>query len=58
MNAEESGFAQVEFATVCPHCDTLITRGALGVAKFIGDIIVDPKDKTHLDMLGKAVYLP
>ncbi|KAF9646512.1 hypothetical protein BDM02DRAFT_3008899 [Thelephora ganbajun] len=58
VNTEETGIAQVEFITVCPHCDTLVTRESLGVAKFIRDIILNPDDKTHVQMYGKGVYLP
>lgn len=58
MNAEHTGFAQADFATVCPNCDALITREILGVAKFVGDIILDYNDKNHVDTAGKGVYLP
>lgn len=58
MNADDTGFAQGDFTSVCPRCDTLITREALAVAKFIRDIVLDPKNSTHVDMHGKGVYLP
>ena len=58
MTTEGTGFAQEDFATACPHCDALITRWTMAVAKFIKDIILDPKDSTHVQMHGKGVYLP
>ncbi|KAF9779250.1 hypothetical protein BJ322DRAFT_450903 [Thelephora terrestris] len=58
VNAEKTGFAQTDFATVCPRCNAFITREALGVAKFIKDIILDPNDRAHVGMHGKGVYLP
>lgn len=57
VNAGETGFAQADFATVCPRCNTFVTREALGVAKFIKDIVLDPNDKAHLRVHGKGVYL-
>lgn len=58
VNAQETGFAQVDFTTVCPHCNVLITRETMGVSKFIKDIILDPKDNAHVQIHGKGVYLP
>lgn len=58
MNTEDTGFAQADFITVCPHCDTLVTRESLGVAKFIRDLVLDPNDNSHVQMHGKGVYLP
>ena len=58
VNVEGTGFAQADFVTVCPRCNTLITREALGVAKFIKDIVLDPNDSAHFEMHGKGVYLP
>ena len=57
VNTEDMGFAQPEFVTVCPHCETLVTRESLGVSKFIRDIVLDPGDRSHVQMHGKGVYL-
>jgi len=57
VNTEDMGFAQPEFITVCPRCETLVTRESLGVAKFIRDIVLDPNDTSHVQMHGKGVYL-
>src|SRR6266478_6136128 len=57
VNTGDTGFAQAEFITVCPRCETLVTRESLGVAKFIRDIILDPDDRSHVEMHGKGVYL-
>ena len=57
VNTEETGFAQPDFISVCPHCETLVTRETLGVAKFIRDIVLDLKDPSHVQMHGKGVYL-
>ena len=57
VNTEDTGFAQKDFITVCPHCETLVTRETLGVAKFIRDIVLDQDDPSHVQMHGKGVYL-
>ena len=58
VNTEDTGFAQPDFISVCPHCETLVTRETLGVAKFIRDIVLDLNDQSHIQMHGKGVYLP
>ena len=42
---------------VCVHCDTLVARESLGVAKFIKDLALDPNDRYHVQLHGKGVYL-
>lgn len=58
MNAGNTGFAQAGFNATCWNCRFLITREALGVAKFTRDAVLDPDDPIHIDIYGNAVYLP
>lgn len=58
LNAGNTGFAQADFNVVCGDCSSVVTREKLGVAKFTRDAVLDPDNPRHVDVHGKAVYLP
>ena len=55
---EKTGLAQEGFTCVCESCKFVITREKLAVAKFVDDLIKDPKNLDDVSRFGDAVYLP
>jgi len=50
--------AQEAFACVCESCQFVVTRESLAVAKFVNDLVKDPKNLDDVSRFGDAVYLP
>jgi len=53
-----AGLAQEDFSCVCTSCQLVVTREKLAVAKFVNDLVNDPKNLDDVNRFGDAVYLP
>ena len=53
-----TGWAQTSFTCVCDACRFTVTRENLAVAKFVRDLVKDPKNLRDVGQFGDAVYLP
>ena len=40
------------------HCSFVIDRGALAVAKFAREFVMDPTNTRDIERYGNAIYLP
>ena len=58
LTPEKTGFSQEGFTCVCNSCGFVITRERLTVAKFVDDLMKDPKNLDDVREFGDAVYLP
>jgi hypothetical protein len=54
----KTGLAQEGFSCVCDKCSFVITRESLAVAKFVSDLVKDPKNLDDVSRFEDAVYLP
>jgi len=54
----DTGWAQKGFTCVCDACRFVVTRENLAVAKFVRDLVKDPKNLRYAAQFGNAVYLP
>ena len=55
---EKTGLAQEGFSCACDACKFVITRESLAVAKFVSDLVKDPKNADDVNQSEDAVYLP
>ena len=57
-HARKTSLAQSGFACVCIRCRFVITREGVAVAKFVDDLMKDPKNLDSVSQFEDAVYLP
>jgi len=58
LTPKDSGWAQKGFTCVCDACQFVVTRENLAVAKFVRDLVKDPKNLNDVARFEDAVYLP
>ena len=58
LSPGKTGLAQEGFSCTCDACGFHVTRESLAVAKFVSDLVKDPKNLDDVNQFGDAVYFP